>query len=79
LLIGTSSFRNTRIVFSSKPTKGGLLEGSLEYQVEGKPSVTLKAGNFFIPARAIHTAKNVGSCPGGSSPPVWSKKGNRSS
>jgi hypothetical protein len=26
--------------------------------------VTLKAGNFFIPARAIQTAKNVGSGPG---------------
>ena len=39
-----------------------VLEGSLEYQVEGKPPVTLKAGDvFFIPARAIHSAKNVGS------------------
>ena len=38
-----------------------VLEGSLEYQVEGKAPVTLKAGDvFFIPARAIHTAKNVG-------------------
>jgi quercetin dioxygenase-like cupin family protein len=38
-----------------------VLEGSLEYQVEGKSPVTLKAGDvFFIPARAIHTAKNVG-------------------
>jgi hypothetical protein len=64
LPVGTSSFRNTRNVFSSKPTKGGLPEGSLEYQVEGKPPVTLKAGNFFIPARAIHTEKNVGSGPG---------------
>jgi quercetin dioxygenase-like cupin family protein len=42
-----------------------VLEGSLEYQVEGKPPVTLKAGDvFFVPARAIHTAKNVGSGPG---------------
>lgn len=39
-----------------------VLEGSLEYQVEGKPPVTLKAGDvLFIPARAIHSAKNVGS------------------
>jgi hypothetical protein len=37
---------------------------TLEYQVEGKPPLTLKAGNFFIQARAIHTAKNVGSGPG---------------
>lgn len=39
-----------------------VLEGSLEYQVEGKPPVTLKAGDvLFIPARTIHDAKNVGS------------------
>jgi quercetin dioxygenase-like cupin family protein len=39
-----------------------VLEGSLEYQVEGKPPVTLKAGDvLFIPAGTIHTAKNVGS------------------
>jgi quercetin dioxygenase-like cupin family protein len=39
-----------------------VLEGSLEYQVEGKPPVTLKAGDvLFVPARAIHSAKNVGS------------------
>ena len=38
-----------------------VLEGSLEYQVEGKPPVTLKAGDvLFIPAGAIHSAKNVG-------------------
>ena len=42
-----------------------VLEGSLEYQVEGKPPVTLKAGEvLFIPAGTIHTAKNVGSGPG---------------
>jgi len=33
----------------------------LEYQLEGKPPVTLKAGEaLFIPAGTIHTAKNVG-------------------
>ena len=38
-----------------------VLEGTLEYQLDGKPSVTLKAGEaLFIPAGAIHTAKNVG-------------------
>jgi quercetin dioxygenase-like cupin family protein len=38
-----------------------VLEGSLEYQVEGKAPVTLKAGDvLFIPARTIHAAKNVG-------------------
>lgn len=38
-----------------------VLEGSLQYQVEGKPPVTLKAGGvLFIPAGVIHAAKNVG-------------------
>ena len=38
-----------------------VIEGILEYQVEGKPPVTLKAGEvLFIPARTIHAAKNVG-------------------
>ena len=39
-----------------------VIEGLLEYQVEGKPPVTLKAGEvLFIPAGTIHAAKNVGS------------------
>jgi len=38
-----------------------VLEGTLEYELEGK-SVTLKAGEaLFIPAGAVHAAKNVGS------------------
>ena len=38
-----------------------VLEGALEYQVEGKGAVTLKAGDvLFIPAGTIHAAKNVG-------------------
>ena len=38
-----------------------VLEGSLEYQLEGKTPVTLKAGDvLFIPAGVIHSAKNVG-------------------
>jgi mannose-6-phosphate isomerase-like protein (cupin superfamily) len=38
-----------------------VLEGSLEYQVEGKTPMTLKAGDvLFIPAGTIHSAKNVG-------------------
>src|SRR4029077_16001705 len=42
-----------------------VLEGTLEYEVEGKPPVTLKAGDvLFIPAPTIPTAKNVGSGPG---------------
>jgi quercetin dioxygenase-like cupin family protein len=39
-----------------------VIEGLWEYQVDGKPPVTLKAGDvLFIPAGAIHSAKNVGS------------------
>jgi quercetin dioxygenase-like cupin family protein len=39
-----------------------VLEGSLEYEVEGKPPMTLKVGDvLFIPAGTIHAAKNVGS------------------
>jgi quercetin dioxygenase-like cupin family protein len=36
--------------------------GSLEYQLEGEPPVTLKAGDvLFIPAGKIHAVRNVGS------------------
>lgn len=36
-----------------------VLEGLLEYQVEGKPPVTLKAGDvLFIPAGTVHAARN---------------------
>ena len=39
-----------------------VIEGVLEYRLEGKPPVTLKAGEvLFIPAGAVHSAKNVGS------------------
>ena len=39
-----------------------VIEGLLEYQLEGKSPVTLKAGEvLFIPAGTIHSAKNVGS------------------
>ena len=38
-----------------------VLAGSIEYDVQGKPPVTLKAGDvLFIPAGTIHAAKNVG-------------------
>jgi len=38
-----------------------VLEGSLEYQIDGKPPVTLEAGGvLFIPAGTVHAAKNVG-------------------
>ena len=39
-----------------------VIEGVLEYQLDGKPPVTLKAGEvLFIPAGTLHAAKNVGS------------------
>lgn len=42
-----------------------VLEGALEYYVEGKPPVTLKAGDvLFIPAGAVHSARNVGNVTG---------------
>jgi quercetin dioxygenase-like cupin family protein len=38
-----------------------VLEGQMQYQLEGKPPVTLKAGDvLFIPTGVAHTAKNVG-------------------
>ena len=42
-----------------------VIEGSLEYEVEGKPPIAVKAGDvLFIPAGTIHAAKNVGSVNG---------------
>ena len=39
-----------------------VIEGVLEYRLEGRPPVTLKAGEaLFIPAGTVHSAKNVGS------------------
>ena len=39
-----------------------VLEGTLEYRLEGRPPVTLKAGEaLFIPAGAVHAARNIGS------------------
>ena len=38
-----------------------VIEGALVYEIEGKPPVTLEAGEvLFIPAGTIHAAKNVG-------------------
>jgi quercetin dioxygenase-like cupin family protein len=39
-----------------------VLEGSLEYQVEGEPPTTLNAGDvLLVPAETIHAVRNVGS------------------
>jgi quercetin dioxygenase-like cupin family protein len=38
-----------------------VLDGSMEYDIDGKPPVILKAGDvLFIPAGTIHSARNVG-------------------
>ena len=53
-------------VLSPKHTHPGeeiiyVLEGSLQYEVEGQPTATLKAGDvLFIPGGTIHSARNVG-------------------
>ena len=39
-----------------------VLEGSLEYQVEGEPPTTLNAGDvLLVPTETIHAVRNVGS------------------
>ena len=55
-------------VTSSRHTHPGeeivyVLEGApLEYEVAGRPPVTLKPGDvLFIPANTVHAARNVGS------------------
>lgn len=54
---------NTAFGFHNHPGEEIIyvLEGSLEYQIEGQPPVTLKKGEvLFIPAGVYHTAKNKG-------------------
>jgi len=41
-----------------------VIEGTLEYQIDGKSS-TVKAGDvLFVPSGAVHSAKNIGSSNG---------------
>ena len=38
-----------------------VIEGSIQYDVDGRPPVTVNAGGvLFIPAGTVHAAKNVG-------------------
>ena len=38
-----------------------VLAGSLEYQIDGSPPVVLQPGDvLFVPAGAIHSARNIG-------------------
>ena len=42
-----------------------VLEGTLEYQIEGQPPATVKPGDvLFVPAGTIHSVKNIGSSNG---------------
>ena len=42
-----------------------VLEGTLEYTLDGQPPVTLSPGEvLFVPARVVHSARNVGDGPG---------------
>lgn len=42
-----------------------VLEGTLEYQLQGQPPVRLDAGEvLFVPAGAYHSARNVGAVRG---------------
>ena len=41
-----------------------VLEGAIEYDVDGTPPVTLKGGDvLFVPYGVVHAAKNIGSVP----------------
>lgn len=43
---------------------GYILEGTLQLEIQGKPPVTLNAGQaFFVPANTVHDGKNVGKGP----------------
>ena len=38
-----------------------VIEGTLEYYIEGKPPLTVKSGDvLFVPAGTVHSVKNVG-------------------
>ena len=42
-----------------------VLAGTLEYQLEGQPPVTLEAGDvLFVPTGVFHSARNLGTTPG---------------
>ena len=39
-----------------------VLEGSLEYELQGQPTTTVRVGDvLFVPAGAVHAVRNVGS------------------
>jgi quercetin dioxygenase-like cupin family protein len=57
-----------------------VLEGSLEYRVEGKPPTTVNVGEvLFVPAETIHAVKNVGTINAAELATYVVEKGSRSS
>ena len=57
-----------------------VIEGTLEYQLEGQQPVTVKAGEvLFVPAGVAHTARNPGPTTAPNSRPTSSKKASRCS
>lgn len=43
---------------------GYIIEGTVQLEIDGKPPVISNAGDvYFIPAGAVHAAKNVGKTP----------------
>jgi len=42
-----------------------VLEGTLEYYIDGKPPAVVKPGDvLFVPAGTVHSVKNIGSVKG---------------
>ena len=57
-----------------------ILEGSLEYQIEGQPPKTFNAGDALtVPAGVIHAVRNVGSGNAAELARTSSRKGSRCS
>jgi len=55
-----------------------VLEGTLEYQIAGQPTRTVKPGDvLFVPAGAIHSVKNIGTGDGAELATYVVEKGNR--
>ena len=54
-----------------------IIEGTLEYRIEGRPPVTVKAGHvLFVPAGTVHAVTNVGSGNGAELATYVVEKGN---
>jgi len=55
-----------------------VIEGTLEYQIEGQPTRTVKPGDvLFVPAGAIHSVKNIGTGDGAELATYVVEKGSR--